>query len=65
MQLVILTTRGQVDGPRLRVAGSVGSVQDVCIDGGRTTHAFLRPDLVDELTISDDGLARTTCEVVR
>ena len=61
MQVVVLTTRGQIDDPRVRVAGSVEDarrvldalgVQDVYIDGGRTIQAFLRADLVDELTIS-------------
>ncbi len=104
MQVVVLTTRGQLDDPRVRVAGSVEGatrlletlgVQDVYIDGGRTIQAFLRADLVDEITISvapivlgagrslfgvletelqlvvrgshatDDGLVRTTYEVVR
>lgn len=104
MQVVVLTTRGQIDDPRVRVAGSVEDasrlleilgVQDVYIDGGRTIQAFLRADLVDEITISvapivlgagrsllgvldaelqlvvqgshatDDGLVRTTYEVVR
>lgn len=104
MQVVVLTTRGQLGDPRVQVAGSVEEasrlldvlgVQDVYIDGGRTIQAFLRADLVDELTISvapvvlgagrslfgeldaelqlvvrgshatDDGLVRTTYEVVR
>lgn len=59
--VVVLTTRGQIDDQRVRVAGSVGEacrflnglgVQNVYIDGGRTIQAFLRADLVDELTIS-------------
>lgn len=100
----MLTTCGHIDDPRVRVAGSAEDarrlvdalgVQDVYIDGGRTIQAFLRADLVDELTISvapvvlgagrslfgeldtelqlvvrgshatDDGLVRTTYEVVR
>ncbi|MBH1508352.1 dihydrofolate reductase [Stenotrophomonas maltophilia] len=104
MQVVVLTTCGQIDDPRVRVAGSVEGasrlletlgVHDVYIDGGRTIQAFLRADLVDEITISvapvvlgagrslfgvldaelqlvvrgshatDDGLVRTTYEVVR
>ncbi|PZT10331.1 dihydrofolate reductase family protein [Stenotrophomonas maltophilia] len=61
MQVVVLATRSQIDDPRVRVAGSVEDAsrlldalgaQDVYIDGGRTIQAFLRADLVDELTIS-------------
>lgn len=104
MQVVVLTTRGQLDDPRVQVAGSVEEasrllealgVREVYIDGGRTIQVFLRADLVDEITISvapivlgagrslfadletelqlvvqgshatDDGLVRTTYEVVR
>ncbi|WZH35597.1 MAG: dihydrofolate reductase family protein [Microbacterium enclense] len=59
--VIVLTTGGTIDDPRVRAAASVddasrllGSldVREVYIDGGQTIQAFLRADLVDELTIS-------------
>ena len=102
--VVVLTTRDDLDDPRIRTASSVDDAvrvlgelgaRDVYVDGGRTIRAFLRADLIDELTISvapvvlgagrplfgelaadlhlvvrgshatDDGLVRTTYDVVR
>jgi dihydrofolate reductase len=59
--VVVLTTRDDVDDPRVRTAASIDDAvraleqlgaRDVYVDGGRTIQGFLREDLVDEITIS-------------
>jgi dihydrofolate reductase len=59
--VIVLTTRSDIEDPRVRVVGSIDAartlldeleVRDVYIDGGRTIQSFLRAGLIDELTIS-------------
>lgn len=59
--VIVLTTRGEIDDPRIRTAASIEDAtrqlealgaREVYVDGGRTIQSFLRAGLVDELTIS-------------
>lgn len=59
--VIVLTTRTDLDDPRIRTAASVDDAtrmldargaREVYIDGGRTIQSFLRADLIDEITIS-------------
>jgi dihydrofolate reductase len=59
--VIVLTTRSDIEDPRVNVARSIAAAtrvleeldaREVYIDGGRTIQSFLRAGLVDELTLS-------------
>lgn len=59
--VLVLTSRGELEDPRVRTVPSIEAAVDllnglgvtqVYVDGGRTIQSFLRAGLLDEITIS-------------